>query len=109
MSDPPSNPTPAADVPRRRFASGALDSASHILGSASAGVLVAGLVGPYIAALSHQGMAATSILDVAITALLFSVTAGLGALMLRGLSFALAQPPLRRSPRPGSGPFPNPP
>lgn len=78
---------------RSRFASGALESASHILGSASAGILVAGLVGPYIAALSSPGMGSKSILEVAVTAIVFAVTAGLGAVVLRGLSHALAHDP----------------
>jgi hypothetical protein len=93
MSQAEPHPTHAASKSRSRFASGALESASDILGSASAGVLVAGLVGPYIAALSNPGMASKSILEVTVTAILFAVTAGLGAVMLRGLSYALAHDP----------------
>ena len=78
-------------APRRRFASGALESASHILGSTSAGVFVAGLVGPYVAAMSEpKGMTPPIVMTIAALALVFSVTAGVGAVILRGLGHSLA-------------------
>ncbi len=109
MSNVEPDTTHAAGIPRRRFASGTLDSASHILGSISAGVLVAGLVGPYIAALSHPGMASNSILEVAVTAILFAVISGLGAVMLRGLSHALAYDPPQSTRATKRLPVPKPP
>ena len=82
---------------RGKFAGGALESASHILGSASAGIFVAGLVGPYIAALSSpHGMSSMTILSVSAIALVLSVTAGAGAIMLRGLGHCAAHELLGR-------------
>jgi hypothetical protein len=91
-SQPPSKREPSV---RGKFAGGALESASHILGSASAGVFVAGLVGPYIAALdSARGMPPRTILAVAVIALAFSITAGIGAVVLRGLGHCASHDPL---------------
>jgi len=86
---------------RGKFAGGALESASHILGSASAGIFVAGLVGPYIAALSSpRGMSSMAVLGVSAIALVLSVTAGVGAIILRGLGHCAAHELLgRKSPR----------
>jgi hypothetical protein len=81
---PPSAPGPSL---RGHFAGGALESAAHILGSTSASIFVAGLVGPYIAALSApRGMSPQVIFGVSALALLLSVTAGAGAVVLRGLA-----------------------
>src|SRR5208282_6583551 len=86
---------------RNKFAGGALESASHILGSTSAGIFVAGLVGPYIAALdSSRGMPSKTILGVAAIALVFSVMAGVGAIVLRGLGHCAAHDMLKVG-RPG--------
>ena len=86
VTEPPAKTpsTPKAHL-RIKFTGGALESASHILGSASASVLVAGLIGPYIAALSAPGMAPKALLGVSLLALLFSVISGIGALVLRGM------------------------
>lgn len=82
-----------AGARRGAFAAGALQSASHILGSASAGVLVAGLVGPYIAALDRpSGMPSMAVLGIAGIAIAFSIAAGLGAVLLRGLAHCAAHP-----------------
>lgn len=83
---------------RHKFAGGALESASHILGSSSAGVFVAGLIGPYVAALDHPpGMSSGLVLGAAAICLGFSMVAGLGAMTLRGLGRCAAHGP-RRSP-----------
>jgi hypothetical protein len=83
---PSDDPHAAGQGLRDKFAGGALESASHILGSASAGIFAVGLIGPYIAALDEPpGMSPRTILSAAVIALSFSVLAGVGAIVLRGL------------------------
>ena len=72
---------------RRKFVGGVLEGAAQILGSMSGSVLVAGLVGPYLAALTGASKVSPStLLEVAAVALAFAMVSGLGALLLRGLS-----------------------
>jgi len=82
-----SHPTPAAPNLRARFTGGALESASHILGSTSASVFAAGLVAPFIAAIgAPRSMDGRMVLAVSALAAAFSMAAGLGAILLRGLA-----------------------
>jgi hypothetical protein len=72
---------------RRKFAAGALEQAAHILGATSASVLVAGLVGPYIAALSGASHVSQATLgEVAGVALSIALFTAAAAIVLRGLS-----------------------
>lgn len=72
---------------RRKFAAGALEQAAHILGATSASVLVAGLVGPYIAALSGSSHVSQATLgEVAMIALSIAFVTAAAAIVLRGLS-----------------------
>lgn len=74
---------------RRKFTAGALEQAAQILGATAASVLVAGLVGPYIAAFA--GMTHSSgrqFVEVAILALTIAFGAAVGAIVLRGLARA---------------------
>ena len=90
-------PAPAGPNLRARFAGGALESASHILGSTSASVFAAGLVAPFIAAIgAPKSMDGRTVFAVSALALLFSMTAGLGAIVLRGLAHCA---PHRLAPR----------
>jgi len=92
----PSEPEAPAEMlaaaPRRpalqgHFARGALESAAHILGSASASVFAAGLVLPYIAAVSGpKAMDGRELFAISALALVFSMLVGLGAVVLRGLA-----------------------
>ncbi len=76
---------------RSKFAGGALEFASHILGSASASIFVVGLIGPYIAALSApRAMPSMTVLSVMAIAVGLSMTAGIGAVVLRGLGHCAA-------------------
>lgn len=64
-----------------------LEEGSQILGSTAASVLVAGLVVPYIAALSgRMRMAGDALIEVAVSALAVSFVAALAAMALRGLA-----------------------
>lgn len=74
---------------RRKFAAGALEQAAHILGATAASVLVAGLVGPYIAALAGPTHApGGQFVEVAVLALTIAFGAAIAAIVLRGLSRA---------------------
>jgi len=69
------------------FAGGALESASHILGSASASVFAAGLVLPFVAAMgAPHSMDGREVFAISALALLFSMLTGVGAVLLRGLA-----------------------
>jgi hypothetical protein len=72
---------------RRRFVAGALEQAAQILGAMSASVLVAGLIGPYIAALARSpGYSPEAVVATAVIALTIALLAAVGAMVLRGLS-----------------------
>jgi hypothetical protein len=82
-----------------QFARGALESAAHILGSASASVFAAGLVLPYIAAMGGpKSMDGGALLAISTLALVFSMLVGLGAVVLRGLAHCAPHSFSRRTP-----------
>jgi hypothetical protein len=82
-----------------QFARGALESAAHILGSASASVFAAGLVLPYIAAMGGpKGMDGAALFAISTLALVFSMLVGLGAVVLRGLAHCAPHGFARRTP-----------
>ena len=72
---------------KRKFAVGALEQAAQILGAMSAGVLVAGLIGPYFAAFAGSGgYSPETVLSTAAIALAVAFSAAVGAMVLRGWS-----------------------
>lgn len=72
---------------RRKFVAGALEQAGQILGAMSASVLVAGLIGPYIAALAGSpGYSPEAVVATAALALTIALLTAVGAMVLRGLS-----------------------
>lgn len=90
MTDPPrtiSKAEPQSARQRRKFVAGALEQAAQILGAVAASVLVVGLVGPYIAALTGASQVSSATLgEVAGLALAIAGASAVTAIVLRGLS-----------------------
>jgi hypothetical protein len=88
----PTGQMPARAPPTRpalgaHFAGGALESAADILGATSAAVFAAGLVLPYIAAVSAPKMMdGRALFAISALALAFSMFVGFGAVVLKGLA-----------------------